>query len=235
VASGERSDVLERAMGYPYAAPSHAFVQLGHSTLDPAEVDVDWRERVPLLAYGSNAAPAALAHKLALSNDPVLVVPAWIRDFDIVYSAHISPYGAVPATLQRSPGTTARVHVARMTREQIVLVSATEPNYEPTLLEGVECVLDGGEAAPRLSAYVSRHGCLLIDGAEVALSAVQATERQFAELSEPEVLEYVRAATCPSEDMEGFVLGNVTDPALAEARTAALPRTDPVLDGGEAA
>lgn len=222
--TNERSDVLERAMDYPYPVPAHPFVQLGHSTLDPAEVDVDWRERLPLLAYGSNAAPKALAHKLALSDDPVLVVPASLRDFDVVYSAHISPYGAVPATLQHSPGTVARVHVVHVTREQLVLVSATEPNYEPTLLEAVDCRLAGDELVTELSAYISRHGCLLIDGSEVALSAVQATDRRFAELSEPEVLEYVRGLACPAESLETFVLGNVTDPDLAGTRSAQLPR-----------
>jgi hypothetical protein len=222
--TNERSDVLDRAMGYPYSVPSRPFVQLGHGTLDPAEVDVDWRDRLPLLAYGSNAAPQALAHKLALSDDPVLVAPAWLRDFDVVYSAHISPYGAVPATLQRSPGTVARVHVAYMTREQLVLVSATEPNYEPTVLEAADCRLDDGAEEARLSAYISRHGCLLIEGAEVALAAVQATGREFAELSEPQVLEHVRALACPAESLEGFVLGNVTDPKLAGARGALLPR-----------
>jgi hypothetical protein len=222
--ANERSDVLERAMGYPYPVPSHPFVQLGHGTLDPAEVDVDWRPRVPLLAYGSNAAPAALAHKLALSDDPVLVVPARLHGFDVVYSAHISPYGAVPATLQRSPGTVAWVHVAYMTSEQLVLVSATEPNYEPTVLEEVDCRLDGGEGERCLSAYVSRHGCLLVDGSEVGLAAVPASGRKFAELSEPQVLEHVRAFTCEAESMETFVLGNVTDPGLAAARTAQLPR-----------
>src|SRR6185295_6138817 len=181
--ANERSDVLERAMGYPYPVPKHPFVQLGHGTLDPSEVDVDWREREPLLAYGSNAAPEALAHKLALSDDPVLVVPAWLEGFDVVYSAHISPYGAVPATLQRSPGTACRVHVAYMTSEQLVLVSATEPNYEPTVLESVDCRFDDGEGEGRLSAYISRHGCLLIDDAEVGLAAVAATNRTFAELS----------------------------------------------------
>jgi hypothetical protein len=222
--TNERSDVLERAMGYPYPVPSHPFVQHGHGTLDPAEVDVDWHDRLPLLAYGSNAAPKALAHKLALSDDPVLVVPAWLHDFDVVYSAHISPYGAVPATLQRSPGTVARVHVAQVTPEQLVLVSATEPNYEPTVLEAVDCRLDGDRLVTRLSAYISRHGCLLIDGSEVALSAVRATDRKFAELSEPRVLEHVRALACPAESLEAFVLGNVTDPALAATRSAQLPR-----------
>ncbi|HEY6551024.1 MAG TPA: hypothetical protein VIY71_07490 [Solirubrobacterales bacterium] len=222
--TNERSDVLERAMGYPYPVPSHPFVQHGHGTFDPAEFDLDWSDRVPLLAYGSNAAPGALAHKLALSNDPVLVVPAWLRDFDVVYSAHISPYGAVPAALQRSPGTVARVHVAYMTSEQLVLVSATEPNYEPTVLSAVECRLDDGKEEAQLSAYISRHGCLLVNGSEVALSAVQATGRRFTELSEPQVLEYVRALACPAESLETFVLANVTDPELAGTRTAQLPR-----------
>ncbi|HEX3324171.1 MAG TPA: hypothetical protein VHR65_03395 [Solirubrobacterales bacterium] len=211
-------------MGYPYPAPSHPFVQQGHETFDPSEVEVDWGDRVPVLAYGSNAAPQALAHKLALSDDPVLVVPAWLRDFDVVYSAHISPYGAVPATLQRSPGTAARVHVAHMTNEQVVLVSATEPNYEAVTLAGVDCRPDGGEPVTRLSAYFSHHGCLLVEGSEVALSAVQASDRTFAAMSEPEVLEYVRAACCPGDSIEEFVLANVTDPALAETRTATLPR-----------
>jgi hypothetical protein len=222
----ERSDVLERAMGYPYSAPAQPFVQLGHTTLHPDEVDVDWRSRVPLLAYGSNAAPEALAHKLSLSDDPVLVVPAWLRDFDVVYSAHISPYGAVPATLQRSPRTAARVHVAYVTSEQLVLVSATEPNYEQTALEAVDCRLDDGETLAGLSAYISRHGCLLVEGSEVALAAVRATERRFAELSEPQVLEHVRASACPGETLERFVLGNVTDPDLAATRTAQLPRRE---------
>ena len=130
----------------------------------------------------------------------------------------------MPATLQRSPGTAARVHVAYMTSEQLVLVSATEPNYEPTELEAVDCRLDDGETVSRLSAYISRHGCLLAGGAELALSAVQATDRRFAEMSEPQVLEHVRALACPEESLETFVLGNVTDPDLAGARTALLPR-----------
>jgi hypothetical protein len=220
----ERSDVLERAMGYPYLVPSQPFVQQGHATFDPSEVEADWSERVPVLAYGSNAAPRALAHKLALSDDPVLVVPAWLHDFDVVYSAHISPYGAVPATLQRSPGTAARVHIAQMTKEQVVLVSATEPNYEAVTLEDVDCRPVGGEAVARLSAYFSRHGCLLVEGSEVALSAVPASDRRFPAMSEPQVLEYVRAVCCPGDSIEEFVLANVTDPALADSRTATLAR-----------
>jgi hypothetical protein len=219
----ERNDVVERALGYPYLAPRQPFAQLGHRTLDPAEVDIDRDERTPVLAYGSNAAPQVLSRKLALSDQPVLVVPARLAEFDVVYSAHISPYGAIPATLQRSRGTEVQVHVIYMISAQIGVVSATEPNYVPTLLEGAECRLEDGGSLHEVSAYISRHGCLLRDGAEVALSAVRATGRAFAALSEPEVVEYVRASTCPGDALEAFVLANVTDPALSQSRSAQLP------------
>jgi hypothetical protein len=210
-------------MGYPYAAPRRAFAQLGHRTLDPDEVDIDREQRTPVLAYGSNAAPQVLSRKLALSDQPVLVVPACLAGFDVVYSAHISPYGAVPATLQRSPGTEVQVHVIYMTDAQIGVVSATEPNYEPTLLEEVECRLEDGGELDEISAYISRHGCLLVDGSEIALAAVPASERSFAALSEPEAIEHVRASLCPDDDLDAFVLANVTDPALSQSRTAQLP------------
>lgn len=211
-------------MGYPYTAPREPFAQLGHRTLDPDEIEIDREERTPVLAYGSNAAPQVLSRKLALSDQPVLVVPASLAGFDVVYSAHISPYGAIPATLQRSPGTEVQVHVIYMTDAQIGVISATEPNYEPQLLEGVQCRLDGGEELSELSAYISRRGCLLVDDSELALAAVPATGRTFIALSEPEAIEHVRATLCPDDDLEAFVLANVTDPSLSQSRTAQLSR-----------
>jgi hypothetical protein len=219
----ERNDVVERAMGYPYAAPGRPFVQLGHQTLDPAELGVDREERTAVLAYGSNAAPEVLSRKLALSDQPVLVVPARLGNFDVVYSSHISPYGALPATLQRSPGTDVHVHVIYMTAAQIGLISATEPNYEPTVLEAVECRLEGGETVNELSAYVSRHGCLLVEDQEVALAAVEASGRSFAARTQAEMLEYARATLCPGDSLDSFVLANVTDPDLSQSRSAQLP------------
>lgn len=213
-------------MRYPYAVPARAFVQHGHQTLSPDDVEIDLGGRATLLAYGSNGSPEVLGRKLALSADPVLVEPAWLHDFDVVYSAHISPYGAVPATLQRSPGTAVRVTVLHLTPEQLRLVSATEPNYEPTVLVDARCELAGGEAKTELAAYLSRQGCLLVDGAEVALIAVPARERRFAEMSEPQVLEHVRSALAPEETIDAFVLGNVTDPALAQERSSRLDRRE---------
>jgi hypothetical protein len=220
----ERNDVVERALGYPYGAPPGTFIQLGHQTLDPSEIEIDRDARTPVLAYGSNAAPKVLSRKLALSDQPVLVVPARLREFDVVYSAHISPYGAIPATLQRSPGTEVRVHVIYMTSAQIGVISATEPNYEPELLEGIECRLEDGEELGEVSAYISRHGCLLEGDSELALAAVTASGRRFAAIGEPEAMELVRSSLCPDTDLESFVLANVTDPNLSQSRSAQLPR-----------
>lgn len=220
----ERSELVERALAYPYEAPAQPFVQLGHRTLDPDEHPIDRTERVAVLAYGSNAAPVALSRKLALSDQPVLVVPAQLEGFDVVYSAHISPYGAIPANLQRSRGTSVHVHVIYMTEAQVGLISATEPNYELTELEGAVGLLDDEQTATELSAYVSRHGCLLIDGAEVALAAVPAVARSFAALSEPQALEHVCRTLAPDDTLEAFVLANVTDPNLSQSRSAQLPR-----------
>lgn len=218
--------MVERAMRYPYAVPARAFAQLGHETLSPEDVEIDLGERATLLAYGSNGSPEVLGRKLALSADPVLVEPAWLHDFDVVYSAHISPYGAVPATLQRSPGTRVRVAVLQLTPEQLRLVSATEPNYEASVLEDARCELSSGAVKTELNAYLSRHGCLLVDDAEVALVAVPARDRRFAEMSEPQVLEHVRAALAPEESIDSFVLANVADPALSQERSARLDRRE---------
>jgi hypothetical protein len=220
----EGSDVVERAMRYPYAVPARAFAQLGHRTLSPDDVEIDLAERTALLAYGSNGSPEVLGRKLALSADPVLVEPAWLHDYDVVYSAHISPYGAVPATLRRSPGTAARVTVLHLTPEQLRLLSATEPNYEASTLAGVRCDLAGGGTMTELAVYLGRHGCLLVDGAEVALIAVPARDRRFAEMGEPQVLEHLRATLAPEESIDSFILANVADPALAQERSARLGR-----------
>ncbi len=220
----ERSDVVGRAMGYPYEAPWRPFAQLGRETLELDEIEIERDERVPMLAYGSNAAPEVLARKLALSDQPVLVLPAWLDGFDVVYSAHISPYGAIPATLQRSPGTEVRVHLVYMTEAQVGLVSATEPNYESATIAGASCRPDDDDPVFDPAAYLSRHGCLLVEGAEVALAAVEARGRSLAQLTEAEAIEHVRLTTAPDTDTESFVLANVTDPALSQTRTAQLPR-----------
>lgn len=242
----ERSDtgeIVKRALAYPYASPAGSFVFVGGEACPlpsraprlaeeerdrvspPVELALD--ARTPLLAYGANAAPAALARKLATLPDlPLPVLRADLDGFDVVYSAHVSPYGAVPATLRPSPGTSVAVHVAYPDAEQLPLLVASEPNYELTRLREVVCrvgnegdALDDGEpasaAAARIAtltsidAFLSRHGALMVGAAPLALAAIPARHRRLPSAHQPEVLELVRSHLSPDLTREQFILGCV--------------------------
>ena len=215
-------EILARAVAYPYEAPLTSFVQRDGQAhrLDPGALELEGRR--PLLAYGSNASPAILTGKLAAHpHQPLPMLRAELVDFDVVYSAHISAYGSVPSTLQRSPGTTVPAFVAYPTTEQEELLTATEPpNYALHRLHDLDLRTELGPVKS-LDAYLSRHGCLILDGSEVALAAIEAAQRQFPSLGEVEVLERVRHVLAPELDLESFVASSL-DPGLAAARTAVL-------------
>jgi hypothetical protein len=220
----EQSELVARALGYPYAIPASSYALLDGRAVDVEAVEVDLTDRTALLAYGSNAAPDVLARKLAAAPEPVPMVRTELRDFDVVYSAHVSPYGAVPATLRRSPGTAVRAFIAYLTSKQLGLVSTTEPNYELARLDKPSCTLDRGEAPAELSLYVSRHGCLLLDGAEVALAEIEAQDRRFVAMTQREMLERVRTFLAPDRGLASFVDACVSGAIDARER----------LDSGEA-
>jgi hypothetical protein len=187
-----REAILQRALTYPYATPEGSYLYRDGSVEEPPG-GFEPSGRTPLLSYGANAAPAALAIKLAaLPGEPLPLLRAELEGFDVVYSAHVSPYGAVPATLLESPGTVAPVFVIHPTEEQRALLTASEPNYDLVEVRGT-------------ATYRSKHGCLSIDGSPVALAAVRSRGRTLPELDEPAVLEQVRARVAPELDLEQFV------------------------------
>jgi len=191
--SAQTAAILARALAYPYAAPEASYLYLDGEAVDLPPEGPDLDGRSPLLAYGANAAPEALGRKLApLPGIEMPVMKAELEGFDVVYSAHVSPYGAVPATLVESPGTAAPVFVVHPTAEQRVLLTASEPNYDLTEAGG-------------LPAYRSKHGCLSLDGSAVALAAIRSQGRTLPELDEPAVLERVRAAVEPEATLGEFV------------------------------
>jgi hypothetical protein len=182
--SEEMRERLRQAEAYPYEIPERSFVQLGARTTYLDELP-DLSARRPLLAYGSNAAPEALARKLAAEPEtPLPAIRAALADFDAVYSDHLSPYGAVPATLHPSRGTTLTVFIAYPTDQQRRLLSASEPNYEERRLTGITCRPELGEPLREVDAFISRHGPLQRDGSPVALSAIAARNRRFPELDQ---------------------------------------------------
>ena len=208
----DTDELVRRALAYPYDPPAGSFVQVGDRTLPvpPEEIDVDGRRA--LLAYGANASPEALTRKLAhLPPRPIPVLRISLRGWDVVYSAHVTRYGAVPAAVVASPGTVASVHLVFPDDEQLEAIAATEgQNYRLERLVDFTAELEiGGEGPREIDAFVGVHGPLLLDGSPVALAAIPARDRAFPEASTPEMIDRVRAALHPELTLREFILHHV--------------------------
>jgi hypothetical protein len=184
----ERAASPRWALDYPYEQPQRSYLQLGERTLELPPEGPDLAGREPLLAYGANASPLALTRKLAgLPPAPLPMLRARLAGFDVVFSNHVSPYGAVPGTLHPSPGTTVAVFAAYPDGEQLRALTMTEPNYELARLSGLDCRREDGVRLDRLDAYLSRHGPRLLDGAPLALAEIEASGRCLAALTQREI------------------------------------------------
>ena len=190
--------IVERALAYPYVPPHRSYV-LGKGPIE--------REgRHVLLAYGANGAPEVLRRKLG-DDARLEVLAGTLHDFDVVYSSHVSAYGAIPSTLHPAPGRAAPVFALLVDDDQLVRLVDTEFNYSVQRLDGL-----GFEHAGSAIAFVSRHGALGITGQPIPL----------AELSQREVQRLVRRHVAPGEGEEEFILRNVRDRARALRFTAEL-------------
>jgi hypothetical protein len=208
----DTDELVRRALAYPYDPPAGSFVQVGDRTLPvpPEEIAVDGRRA--LLAYGANASPEALTRKLAaLPPEPIPVLRVSLRGWDVVYSAHVTRYGAVPAAVVASPGTVASVHLVFPNDGQLAALAATEgQNYRLEQLVDFTAELEiGGEGPREIDAFIGVHGPLLLDGSPVALAAIPARDRAFPELTTPEMIDRVRAAIHPELTLREFILDHV--------------------------
>ena len=203
--------ILARALEYPYATPGRSYLYLDGAATELPPEGPDLRGRSPLIAYGANAAPEALGGKLnQLPGIEMPVMQFELEEFDVAYSAHVSPYGAVPATLVESPGTVAPVFLLHPTAEQLALLTATELNYDLVEIGGV-------------AVYRSKHGCLQLDGSPVALAALRSAGRTLPELDQPAVLERVRSHLRPELSLAEFVLDCVERGGVKPLRIGAGP------------
>jgi hypothetical protein len=172
------------------------------------------RRTTPLLSYGANASPVELARKLAGTDPVVPVALTEVGDLDVVFSAHASPRGGLGAAVQRSQGTWIEVGLTYLHEDSLPLIDAGEPNYDRIAMPGRE-----------VEAYVSKHGCLVLGGSEIALAAVPARGRRFQAMTTIDAVEAVRAAIAPDRTLEQFVAENATDPEVRAQRTRVLRET----------
>ncbi|WP_114098939.1 hypothetical protein [Thalassospira profundimaris] len=213
-----RAQELLRAFLYPYAAPDHDFLFEGGITrpLTGNEVSAQISGRIPVLAVGSNRAPVQLARKFTHQNlsDVIPVTLGWMKHHDIVYSTHITGYGAIPATLAPSPGTCVRIAVTWLTPAQLSHMHLTESvpaHYQYLQLHGRDIDLDCGSGPEHVGIYQSSSGYLFGDGRVFALSSIRATGRRYRASSQWEMMEH--AAQCAGQVLRAeFVLRLIDDP-----------------------
>ena len=81
-------ELLALAKSYPFPAPEGSYLFSGGEAgpIAPA----DFAGRVPVLAHGSNRSPEQLRRKFGTAAE-IPVTYGWLADYDVVYSAHITP------------------------------------------------------------------------------------------------------------------------------------------------
>ncbi len=225
--------LLNLAKSYPFDAPASSYLFAGGEAraLDGA----GYGGRVPVIAHGSNRAPAQLKRKFGTSAE-IPVTLGWLADYDVVYSAHITQYGAVASTLQHVPGTRVRVSVTWLTRAQLDRMHETEgpSTYAYGRLAGIELRLEEGPAGcvAEAQVYLGRNGCLDLDGGPVGFAAVEADGRVHRACHQEEALELVRARHRPAVSLDDMILDAVRNPErrlvlVAEMRARSIPARAP--------
>jgi hypothetical protein len=239
------SGVFERALGYPWARPPGSYRLSGEEVELLREVTVVEREhalgaflaeggRVPVLAFGSNAAPDTLRRKFAQlpeeEDREVLALAGRLHDFDVGASPHPAFYGSMPATLFPSPETAVCATVLWVTPPQFTQLAWSELSYRlGRLRTRFECDEDG-TGFDEIFAFVSRFGSFCVDERPVALAAIPADGRTAEALTQEQLLDATAAlAIGPGADAEALVraiferMGETSLKIAATARTASLP------------
>jgi hypothetical protein len=169
-------EVWATAIGYPWERPARSFLLDGdrvellddmepeprRALLAARERGPDGAARYPLLAFGSNGAPATLQRKFAhfdAAERRVLVLAGELHGFDVGAVAHPTAYGSMAASLFESPGTAVRAAVSMVSAAQLTQLCWTEIGYRFGRLDGVRFAADqDGLELATVFAYAARSG-----------------------------------------------------------------------------
>ena len=175
----------------------------------------------PLLAYGSNASPPHLGRKLARAgiDAPITILRARLCDYDVVYSAHVSRLGSIPATIEPLPGCLAPVYVMLLpSADARAAIHATEiPHYGAGVVRGMRVVLEDGTAVEAPEIFLSVNGSLLLEGRPVGLAAIASMQSPIARLSETEILARVFPLLGLGKNLDGAIARLQDSPDLRRA------------------
>jgi hypothetical protein len=229
------AEVLARAVDYPWARPAGPYLLQGAVVEPLADLGTAQRERIidrfssaaggrlPLLAFGSNAAPEVLerkfAHFAAESDRAVLVLTGRLHDFDVGVAPQPTMYGSMPATLFPSPGTAFQAALLWVTPAQFTQLAWSEITYRLGRLRTRFDVDESGQSFDEVLAFASRFGIFCPEGDPVALAAIPATSRTANSLTQEQLLAAAAAlAIEPGATAEMLVRAIFEDTAQITSR-----------------
>ncbi len=206
-------DTMPRAADYPFLAPleRYVFTAIGEA---PA---FDVEGRTPVLALGSNAAPLQLKRKFGQGFGHIPVSRAVLFDHVVVYSAHFSRYGSLPATLQQHVGGLTFVAITWLDQSQLERMHETEAlgvNYDYCELADFRLEHDGETlvtAAVPIGAYVSRHGPLRHEAAPIRLAETASSGCAWPALTQPAALRFAHRRIAADLAYDAFMERIVAD------------------------
>ena len=213
--------VLQRAAGYPYdiTETSFTFVDGAAAPFDPALT----KGRYPVIGYGSNQSPQRLRQKYGTDHSPIPVQRGRLADHDVVYSAHFSSYGSLPAALRQVDGTAVSVAVNWLDDVQLAAMHPTErDHYHYARLTGISLQLAEGETLNEAFAYLSFRGHVADQGQPIALAAVAAENRRHRALHQIDALTLMRDRLAPGVALAEFVHAHIADGEVRAARVQRL-------------
>ena len=218
------NDPIAHAKSYPFEILDRSFTYHRGDVHAFDAARVDRHQRIPVLAAGSNQSHAQLHRKFGdlEAGAPVHAQRGVLHDFDVVYAAHLSSYGSVPATFQTSPGTEVSVFILWLDEVQLERMHATEGNYTYDRLSAVRIHFDDGDVLTDAYAYSSKVGCLNVGGDCVSLTEIAASGRLFRQMSQPEVQGHVRDRIADGAPLDAFIQAHLDDHDLRRERSAAL-------------
>jgi len=223
-------DVFDRAIGYPYPIPPRSYVY-HNGACDEVSAGVPFPDvsgLTPVLAVGSNQSPRQLARKFPGPDwAPIPVSRVGLEDFDTVYSAHITGYGSIAATLFYAPGTIVNLFVNWLNETHLRRMHETElgnENYEFGRLADVCLRPETGPALNEVSLYHGLRGIFAPEGHPVPLAEVSANYRQFDAMTQHQVQTCIRDRLDPEKPLEDFVHESVADPEVRTSRTERIGR-----------
>lgn len=172
-------------------------------------------DRIPVLGFGANMSPGSLASKFTkVGREDAFVIPTaytTLKDHDVVWSGGPGMYGNFIAVLyngQEVKDTEVQVGVNFLTREQLLVMNATEMAYQ---LAHVDVSIEGHLV--RAYYYVGQDQIYIKDGLPVAVDSIPVSGRVIEEGNTRQLLEEViRNKDIVSKVSESF-------PAIASVET----------------